>query len=237
MRSRLVVSNLLSIMFIIIFLVPPVFSQTSMRQELIDEHARWEHSETRSQDQLIASALIPPTCLPAPLPSSPRPPIFTMQVARSGAQLRFDVWREPCIDNSALIVPLIRATPLSGTPFVCSSSFTVVQAGIQYDIRLSNSSTSSSSSFCGDLFVPTTFLIAQFSFDPQFDDSEAFQLIYQGDRIYTLNIPPAPPVNWAAVPGGGATLSTPAATVFQGNLALFVRGGDNRLYVNWLLPN
>jgi hypothetical protein len=96
---------------------------------------------------------------------------------------------------------------------------------------------SSSSSFCGDLFVPTTFLIAQYSFDPQFDDSEAFQLIFQGDGIYTLNIPPAPPVNWAAVPGGGATLSSPAATVFQGLLPLFVRGGDDRLYVNWLLPN
>jgi hypothetical protein len=224
-------------MFIIIFLVPAVFSQTSMRQELVDEHARREHAETRSQDQPIASALIPPTSLPAPLPSSLRPPVFTMQAARFGEQLRFDVWREPCIDNSGLIVPLIRATPLSGTPFVCSSSFTVIQAGIQYRIRLLNSSTSSSSSFCGNLFVPTTFLIAQSSFDPQFDDSEAFQLIYQGDRIYTLDIAAAPPVNWAVIPGGALTPSAPAAAVFQGNLALFVRGTDDRLYVNWLLPN
>jgi hypothetical protein len=48
---------------------------------------------------------------------------------------------------------------------------------------------------------------------------------------------PVPPVSWALVPGGGSTLSSPAATVFQGNLALFVRGSGDRLYVNWLLPN
>jgi hypothetical protein len=212
MRSRLVMSNLLSIMFIVIFLVPLAFSQTSV-------------------------ALISPTCLPTPLPSSSRPPVFTMQTVRFGEQLHFDVWREPCKDNPAITVPLLRATPLSASPFVCSSLFTVIQAGIQYDIRLSSSSTSSFDSFCGDLFVPTTFLIAQHSFDPQFDDSEAFQLVFQGDRDYTLNVDAARPVNWALIPGGALTPSAPAATVFQDNLALFVRGTDDRLYVNWLLPS
>ena len=42
---------------------------------------------------------------------------------------------------------------------------------------------------------------------------------------------------WGAVPGNGFTPSAPAATVFQDNLALFVRGADSGLYVNWLLPN
>jgi hypothetical protein len=42
-------------------------------------------------------------------------------------------------------------------------------------------------------------------------------------------------VNWALVPGGGFTPSSPAATVLNGNLGLFVRGSDDRLYVNWLL--
>jgi hypothetical protein len=241
-RSRLIVPNLLGTMFIIFLLVLPVFSQTSLRQELIDEHARreqWEQAETLSQDQANISALIPSTCLPAPLPSSPRPPVFTMQAASFREQVRFDVWREPCKDNSGLIVPLIRATPLSSTPFVCSSAFTVIQAGTQYDIQLSNSSTSSFSSFCNDLFVPTTFLIAQSSFDPQFDGTQAFQLIFEGDGIYTLDIaaaPAPPPSSWALVPGG-TTPSAPVATVFQGNLALFARGDDNHLYVNWLLPN
>jgi hypothetical protein len=188
-RSRLIVPNLLSIIFTILLLALPVFSQTFMRQELMDEHVRREQAEAVAHDQASINATISPTCLPAPLPSSPRPPVFTMQAASFREPLRFDVWREPCKDNSGLIVPLIRATPLSSTPFVCSSAFTVIQAGTQYDIQLSNSSTSSFSSFCNDLFVPTTFLIAQSSFDPQFDDTQAFQLIFEGDSIWgpTIN--------------------------------------------------
>ena len=42
---------------------------------------------------------------------------------------------------------------------------------------------------------------------------------------------------WALVPGGGFTPSAPAATVLENELALFVQGTDNRLYVNWLLTN
>jgi hypothetical protein len=208
-----------------------------MRQELIDEHARREHAETRSQDQPIAYALVPPTCLPAPLPSSLRPPVFTMQaVAIGGEQLRFDVWREPCTDDSGRIVPLLRATPLNSTPFVCSSAFTVIQAGIQYRIRLAESSTSSSSSFCGDLFVPATFLIAQSPFDSQFDDTEAFQLIFRGDdnSIYRLDIPPA---NGPGIPGGMLTPSAPAAVVLQNFVGLFIRGQDDQVYVNWRFPD
>ena len=42
---------------------------------------------------------------------------------------------------------------------------------------------------------------------------------------------------WVPVPGNGFTPSAPAATVFQDNLALFVQGTDDRIYVNWLFPN
>ena len=42
---------------------------------------------------------------------------------------------------------------------------------------------------------------------------------------------------WVPVPGNGFTPSAPAATVFQDNLALFVQGTDDRIYVNWLLPH
>jgi hypothetical protein len=38
---------------------------------------------------------------------------------------------------------------------------------------------------------------------------------------------------WGHVPGGGSTPSTPAATVLDDDLALFVRGEDNQLYVNF----
>jgi hypothetical protein len=38
-------------------------------------------------------------------------------------------------------------------------------------------------------------------------------------------------VQWAALPGGGFTPSTPAATVLEDDLGLFVRGTDDRIYV------
>jgi subtilisin family serine protease len=42
---------------------------------------------------------------------------------------------------------------------------------------------------------------------------------------------------WALVPGGGFTTSAPAATGLEDDLALFVRGTDSRIYVNWRLSN
>jgi hypothetical protein len=61
------------------------------------------------------------------------------------------------------------------------------------------------------------------------DDSAGRDAIYGPDHV--------PPGSWALVPGGGLTPSAPAATVLNGNLGLFVRGADDRLYVNWLLTN
>jgi hypothetical protein len=40
--------------------------------------------------------------------------------------------------------------------------------------------------------------------------------------------------NWAEIPGGGATPDAPAATVFNNTLYLFVRGTDNKIYLNRL---
>src|SRR3989304_1195415 len=37
---------------------------------------------------------------------------------------------------------------------------------------------------------------------------------------------------WSAVPGGGQTLSGPAAAVFNNELYVFVQGADNGIYVN-----
>ncbi len=48
--------------------------------------------------------------------------------------------------------------------------------------------------------------------------------------------PPDLQAPWVLIPGGGFTPSAPAATSYQDNLALFVRGTDDQLYVNWLLP-
>jgi hypothetical protein len=194
-HSRLIVPNLLRIICTIWLLALPAFSQTSMRQELTDEHVRREQAEAVAHDQASATAAIPPTCLPAPLPSLPRHPVFTSLAGTLPYPLRFEVWREPCYDTPTRTVPLIRITPLSGgTPFICSVEFAVIQAGLQYDIRLTSSSDPFAPGFCDNMLVPTTLLIAQSSFNPQFDDSQAFQLIYQDDLAHPLNIDAATPL-------------------------------------------
>ena len=42
------------------------------------------------------------------------------------------------------------------------------------------------------------------------------------------------PIGWAFVPGNGATPSSPAATGLEDEFALFVRGTDDRIYVNFI---
>ncbi len=72
---------------------------------------------------------------------------FTMQAASfTGGQVPFPMSGENRVKITLVSsLPLIRATPLSGRPFVCSVDFAVIQAAIQYDnIRLLSSSTSSS---------------------------------------------------------------------------------------------
>ena len=39
---------------------------------------------------------------------------------------------------------------------------------------------------------------------------------------------------WSQVPGGGATPDAPGATTYQGRLYVFVRGSDNKIYLNRL---
>jgi hypothetical protein len=87
-----------------------------------------------------------------------------------------EVWWELCTDGSGRLVPLIRFTPQADPPFVCSPAFHVIQAGIQYEVQLFTSS--SGSSLCTTLFVPTTVILGQFSSQPPFDDLHAFTLIF-----------------------------------------------------------
>jgi hypothetical protein len=143
---------------------------------------------------------IPATCFANPLPSTPMAPVYTTLMGDLDAYMQVEVWRQPCTDSSGRIVPLMKITPKAAPPFVCSVEFSVIQAGIQYDVRLQTSS--SGSSLCTTLFVPATVILGQFSTDPPFDDEQAFTLIFDDVHSdYVLNIgaavkpppPPAPP--------------------------------------------
>jgi hypothetical protein len=129
---------------------------------------------------------IPPTCFSGPLPSTPHAPVY--QAVMGDDDVLVEVWRESCTDGSGRVVPLIRFTPQADPPFVCTVEFQVIQAGVQYDIALLTSS-SSTSTLCTTLFVPATAILGQFSTQPPFDDVQAFTLIWDDVfEDYTLEI-------------------------------------------------
>jgi hypothetical protein len=66
-------------------------------------------------------------------------------------------------------------------------------------------------------------------------DGRLYVLAFTSGKIFAISGDDAVG-HWDLVPGSGFTSSAPAATVLNGTLGLFVRGTDDRLYVNWLLP-
>jgi hypothetical protein len=142
--------------------------------------------------------------------------------------MRFEVWRQPCQDGSGSF-PLIRVTPLSTGPFLCYPSFTIVQAGFEFDVWLTPSA-SSTSGFCNDLMVATTFVLRPDPLDPDYDINKPFTLLFDGvATTYSLPIPGDPagvPVLTAfatiiAGAGGGTALGCAIipATPFPGSFS------------------
>jgi outer membrane protein assembly factor BamB len=65
-------------------------------------------------------------------------------------------------------------------------------------------------------------------------DGRLYVLAFTSGKIFAISGDDAA-VHWALVPGGGFTPSAPAVTVLNGNLGLFVRGTDGRVYTNFNL--
>ncbi len=146
-------------------------------------HADNAEFRRHDADQMIKEALAekpaPKACLPPNL--LPTSPSGNAQVAApftairsNGEQLSAQLWRESCDASTSYVY--LRITPRAGPPFVCGSHFTVLASSAQYDVRLTPQY--NTSSFCGDLFVPTTFLVDQWSFNAKYDNSGALTLLH-----------------------------------------------------------
>lgn len=86
------------------------------------------------------------------------------------------LWRSPCPSDVNKSIVYLRVTPTIGTPFICSSSFTLLQA-TQNAVKLTQPG---GSSFCSDLYIPQTFWVTNWNFDPPFEPNLAFTLIHKG---------------------------------------------------------
>jgi hypothetical protein len=123
------------------------------------------------------------------------------------------VWRVVCADNPDQIALLLRITPQSEGPFICSGLFELIQGGQQITAAIRQ--TPESTSFCGDLFVATTFALERES-GPAFDPKGAFTLVHiepVDDRTsgrQAVDSPSSPsPSSPPAVPPAGPAITSP----------------------------
>jgi hypothetical protein len=115
--------------------------------------------------------------------------------------------RDPKNPDGSLFNPTIIALTYDTAEFLCSSNLNGLGLGVQ---------------------------AISFEDDPVL---RAFYTIYvQIEKIGNESPSPAvtPWTGWAEVPGNGATSAGPAAVVHNGSLHLFVRGTDDRIYLNRL---
>jgi hypothetical protein len=116
-----------------------------------------------------------------------------------GDKATLTIWREQYADSAELVI-LMRVFPTAGQPFMCGGDFHILQGGLQFNVGLLQS-TSSSSTFCGDVLIPTTLIVGNFAVGSVLvDKAQAFTLTFQGYTTtfttYTIEIPaagPAPP--------------------------------------------
>lgn len=151
-----------------------------------------------------------PTCLSLPLPTAPLLPNYALDIfSSSNERAAATFWRQPCQDGSGEVAVLIRLTATVGSPFVCGG--VIVQNGIQRDARLVTATSSGASSFCGELFVPTSVVLVSGLFQVDYDETAAFTYINSGAQTTTVEIPavavqpPAGPPTIAVVPLGCTT--------------------------------
>lgn len=122
-------------------------------------------------------------CLEPPLPTSPSGPTWTETFERRSSSgtlfwsAKATAWRHQCPDREPLL--LMTFEPVEDTPFVCSTSFDVVQGGVQYsNFRLVTDPANRFSSVCGDLLVKSTFAVLQSDLDPRWNDTSPFTLFW-----------------------------------------------------------
>lgn len=126
-----------------------------------------------------ADANVGPSCLVEPLPNAPLEPFaFDSEGDGRGSTTHFEVWRQPCADDSGLLAVLIRMTPLNGFEDICYIRWRIIQNGIQMDADTRDSPTGAS--FCQQLLTQTTLILVS---PKPFDESGAFTLVYKsGDH-------------------------------------------------------
>lgn len=158
-------------------------------------------SGVRNRISAVTSAT--PVCSPPDiLPVAPNSNSESVTFTGSRYDGKFSAvfWRQPCDASTSYLY--LRITPTLGAPFICSSAFTMLVEASQYDVKLSQYA--DGMSFCDELYLPTTFLVEQWSFDRKYDVKKPLVLIYEdGDNPITVSLPAAQSSSPVFIPVGG----------------------------------
>ena len=161
------------------------------------------------------AAPLSPGCLPDPLSTTPIAPV-TADVAVFEERMRVEVWRQPCVDGAGAAI-LMRATPTSAAPHLCSGDFAIVQGGLEKNAVLQASV--GGSRLCGPLHAATTVVVdAAAGTAIAFDRDQAFTIAFAGweagaPRLFELAVPAA-----GEVPVALAAAVLPASRSVQVNV-------------------
>lgn len=124
-------------------------------------------------------------CLEAPLPTTPSGPTWEVELDGSlsfeNRIAKLTMWRHPCESEDNLLLATL--DPIEGTPFFCSSRFDILQGGQQFGNFRLWPDPSSTSAFCSDLLIKSTFMIGQRTTQPQWDTDAAFTLVWESDTM------------------------------------------------------
>lgn len=160
--------------------------------EQLESSYQYNTDSTRSKSvskEGLTALSVPTGCVTGALPTTPGSP-NTRFIARwtSDETVSFTIWRQPCANDPTKSAVFLRGVPQNNA-FICSSSFAVIQSGLQYDsVKLVTSA--GGSSFCDDMLIPATFLLDQWTFDDNFDEDKAFTLVHEGVRENNqVNVP------------------------------------------------
>jgi hypothetical protein len=143
----------------------------------------------------VAAEAFSDGCLPNPFPTTPVPPVFAQNVSwgfgSSPDRLRFEIWRESCLDGSGAAL-LLRVTPISpGPAYFCDDNLQIIQGGQQFntvDAKL----LLTDPGYCGGVYTPSATFALQVepSGGIPFNESQAFTLVgVGGPRSFQMEIP------------------------------------------------
>lgn len=159
----------------------------------------------------VAAEAFSDQCLPNLLPSTPAPPVVAQNVSDD---LRFEIWRQACLDGSGVAV-LLRPSPGTSLPtYFCDDNLQIIQGGRQFN-TVDATTPPAELGYCGGMVIPKTFALQVApSGGVPFNESQAFTLVGVGTPgSFQMEVPAAGSTPSLTLEALGCTTCHPGDTL------------------------